>query len=196
MLAPGLQLFSLLTSLFCSDTNMSSNETTKTNPENFKEAKSIYEFTANDIQGNPVSLEKYRGHVSIIVNVASQCGLTKNNYAELVDIYDEYGESKGLKILAFPCNQFAGQEPGTNAEICQFMQKKNVKFDMFEKVSVNGNDAHPLWKYLKHKQGGTLGNFIKWNFTKFIIDKDGQPVERHGPNTNPKDLVNSLEKYW
>ncbi|XP_023024475.2 uncharacterized protein [Leptinotarsa decemlineata] len=166
------------------------------NPIDFKNAKSIYEFTANDIKGEPVSLEKYKGHVCIIVNVASQCGYTKNNYAELIELYDKYSESKGLRILAFPCNQFAGQEPGSNEEICQFMQKTNVNFDTFEKINVNGNDAHPLWKYLKHVQGGTLGNFIKWNFTKFIIDKNGVPVERHGPSTNPKDLVSSLEKYW
>lgn len=166
------------------------------NPDDYKNAKSIYEFTANDIKGNPVSLEKYRGHVCIIVNVASQCGLTKNNYAELVELYDEYSESKGLRILAFPCNQFGGQEPGNSDEICEFVRTKNVKFDMFEKINVNGNDAHPLWKYLKHKQGGTLGDFIKWNFSKFIIDKNGQPMERHGPNTNPKDLIKALEKYW
>lgn len=166
------------------------------NPENYKEAKSIYEFTADDITGQPVSLEKYRGHVCIIVNVASQCGYTKNNYKELVELHEEFGESKGLRILAFPCNQFGGQEPGDSTEICSFVAKKNVKFDMFAKVDVNGTKAHPLWNYLKYKQGGTLGDFIKWNFTKFIVDKEGQPVERHGPNTNPKDLVKSLEKYW
>lgn len=165
-------------------------------PDFYKNAKSIYEFTINNIEGNPVSLEKYKGHVSIIVNVASQCGYTKNNYAELVDLYNEYSETKALRILAFPCNQFGGQEPGNGEEICQFVKSKNVNFDMFEKINVNGNDAHPLWKYLKQKQGGTLGDFIKWNFTKFIIDKNGQPVERHGPSTNPKDLVKSLEKYW
>lgn len=102
----------------------------------------------------------------------------------------------GLRILGFPCNQFGGQEPGNAEEICSFVATKNVKFDMFEKIKVNGDDAHPLWKYLKHKQGGTLGDFIKWNFTKFIIDKNGQPVERHGPSTSPKDLLKSLEKYW
>nr|CAI5832885.1 unnamed protein product [Callosobruchus analis] len=166
------------------------------NPTDFKNAKSIYEFTANDIKGNPVSLEKYKGHVAIIVNVASNCGYTKNNYAELNELYDLYADSKGLRILAFPCNQFAGQEPGTNEEICEFTRNKGVKFDVFEKINVNGDDAHPLWKYLKHKQGGTLGDFIKWNFTKFIIDKNGQPVERHGPSTSPKELVKSLEKYW
>lgn len=166
------------------------------NPANPEKANSIYEFSAKDLKGETVSLEKYKGHVCIIVNVASNCGYTKNNYAELVELFNEYGESKGLRILAFPCNQFAGEEPGNNEEICQFISTKNVKFDVFEKVDVNGKNAHPLWTYLKHKQGGTLGNFIKWNFTKFIIDKNGQPVERHGPNTNPKDLVKFLEKYW
>ncbi|KAJ8926536.1 hypothetical protein NQ314_021090 [Rhamnusium bicolor] len=166
------------------------------NPENYKEAKSIYEFTAKDLNGDVMSLEKYRGHVCIIVNVASQCGYTKNNYAELVELYNEYAESKGLRILAFPCNQFAAEESGDSAQICQFVQSKHVTFDVFDKINVNGNDAHPLWNYLKYKQGGTLGDFIKWNFTKFIIDKNGQPVERRGPSTSPKDLVKSLEKYW
>ncbi|RZC00577.1 phospholipid hydroperoxide glutathione peroxidase, partial [Asbolus verrucosus] len=189
-------LFSVATTVLRVFSTLPPVMTTMSNPENPKAAKSIYEFSAKDIKGNEVSLEKYKDHVCIIVNVASQCGYTENNYAELVDLYDEYAEKKGLRILAFPCNQFAGQEPGTNEEICQFASAKNVKFDIFEKVNVNGNDAHPLWKYLKHKQGGTLGDFIKWNFTKFIIDKNGQPVERHGPSTNPKDLVKTLAKYW
>lgn len=166
------------------------------NPVDFKTASSIYDFTVKDIKGEDVSLEKYRGHVCIIVNVASQCGYTKNNYKELQDLYDEYSESKGLRILAFPCNQFGGQEPGDSEEIVCFARDRNVKFDMFHKIDVNGNNADPLWKYLKHKQGGTLGDFIKWNFTKFIIDKNGQPVERHGPSTDPKTLVKNLENYW
>jgi len=166
------------------------------NPKNPKEASSVYDFEAYNIKGEVVSLSKYKGHVLIIVNVASQCGYTKNNYAELVELFDEYSESKGLRILAFPCNQFAGQESGTNEEICEFVAKKNVKFDMFDKVDVNGDKAHPLYTYLKHKQGGTFGDFIKWNFTKFVIDKNGQPVERYGPSTNPKDMVKHLEKYW
>lgn len=171
-------------------------EGTLVNPESPKEASSIYDFQARDINGEIVSLEKYKGHVCIIVNVASQCGLTKNNYAELVELDEQYGESKGLKILGFPCNQFGGQEPGSSSDICSFVAKKNVKFDMFEKIDVNGDNVHPLYVYLKHKQGGVLGDFIKWNFTKFIIDKNGQPVERHGPTTSPKDLVKSLEKYF
>lgn len=171
MLVGGLQLFSIGAIIFRTFSSEVFAKAAMANPDNWKEAKSIYEFTANDIHGQPVSLEKYRGHVCIIVNVASQCGYTKNNYKELVDLHNEYSESKGLKILAFPCNQFGGQEPGDAAEICSFVATKNVKFDMFEKINVNGNNAHPLWKYLKHKQGGTLGDFIKWNFTKFIIDK-------------------------
>lgn len=166
-----------------------------TNPD-YKKAQSIYEFTAKTIKGEEVSLEKYRGHVCIIVNVASQCGYAKNHYNELNELYNEYGESKGLRILGFPCNQFAGQEPGDSQQICQLIQTKNLKLDMFEKIDVNGNNAHPLWNYLKYKQGGLLVDAIKWNFTKFIIDKNGQPVERHGPNTSPKNLIQSLEKYW
>lgn len=164
--------------------------------DSWKNASSIYDFTAKDIDGKDVPLEKYRGHVAIIVNVASECGLTASNYKELVELHEAYAESKGLRILAFPCNQFGGQEPGNAKEIMCFIKTKKVEFDMFEKIDVNGENAHPLWKFLKHKQGGTLGEFIKWNFTKFIIDKNGQPVERHAPSTNPKDLISSLEKYW
>ncbi|CAG9762371.1 unnamed protein product [Ceutorhynchus assimilis] len=163
------------------------------NPENPKAAKSIYEFTVKDIKGNDVSLEKYRGHVCIIVNVASACGLTNSNYADLNELYTKY-EDKGLKILAFPCNQFGHQESGSNDQICEFVSKKNVKFDLFDKVNVNGADAHPLWVYLKSKQGGTLGSFIKWNFTKFVVDKEGQVVERHSPTSSPKDI--KLDAYF
>ncbi|KAI4470892.1 glutathione peroxidase [Holotrichia oblita] len=166
------------------------------NPVNPKEAKSIYEFCAKNIQGELTSLDKYKGHVCIIVNVASQCGYAKNHYAELTELYDNYADSKGLKILTFPCNQFGGQEPGDGTEICSVMPKKNIKFDMYEKIDVNGSEAHPLWSYLKHKQGGLLGDFIKWNFTKFIIDKNGQPVARDGPNVSPKELIKKLEKHW
>lgn len=165
------------------------------NPE-YKTAKSIHEFTVKNIKGEDINLDAYKGHVCIIVNVASQCGLTANNYKQLNELYEQYGESKGLRILAFPCNQFAGQEPGNPEEIVCFAADRKVKFDLFEKVDVNGDSASPLWKFLKYKQGGTLGSFIKWNFTKFIVDKDGVPVERHGPNVDPLDLVKSLEKYW
>lgn len=166
------------------------------NPADFKQAQSIYEFSAYSINGQPINLDKYKGHVCIIVNVASQCGLTKTNYKELVELYEKYGESKGLRILAFPCNQFGGQEPGNSKKLCEFIATRNVKFDVFEKVKVNGDEAHPLWKFLKYKQSGTFGDAIKWNFTKFIIDKNGMPVERHGPTTNPNELIQSLKKYF
>ncbi|KAG8183673.1 hypothetical protein JTE90_010145 [Oedothorax gibbosus] len=132
---------------------------------NWKSAKSIYDFSAIDIDGNEVSLEKYRGHVAIIVNVASN-------------------------------NQFGGQEPGTEAQIKEFVKQYNVSFDMFSKINVNGDNTHPLWSYLKNKQGGTLGNFIKWNFSKFLIDKNGQPVKRYAPNVEPNALEPDLLKYF
>lgn len=163
---------------------------------NWREANCIYDFTAKNINGVEIPLSAYKGHVCIIVNVASECGLAKNNYKELVELYDAYSESKGLKILAFPCNQFGGQEPGDSNAICSYINSRKVKFDVFEKINVNGSDSHPLWKYLKHQKGGTVGDFIKWNFTKFIVDKNGQVVGRYGPNTSPKELLNSLEKYW
>ncbi|XP_050441699.1 uncharacterized protein LOC126846384 isoform X2 [Adelges cooleyi] len=163
--------------------------------DDWKNATSVYDFTVKDIKGNDLSLEKYKGFVLIIVNVASKCGYTAKHYKELNELDEKYRD-KGLRILAFPCNQFGGQEPGDSDAICSFAEKKSVKFDLFEKVNVNGSDAHPLWKYLKEKQGGTLIDAIKWNFTKFIVDKSGQPVERHAANVSPLGLEKSLEKYF
>jgi len=163
----------------------------------WKKAKSIYEFSADDIDGNKVSMEKYKGHVCVIVNVATKCGFTDKSYEQLQAIYDELGAAKGLRILGFPCNQFSSQEPGTNAEIKEFAKSKfGVTFDMFSKIDVNGDGAHPLFKYLKFKQGGTFGDFIKWNFSKFIVDKQGQPVERYAPTVEPFVLKKDLDKYW
>lgn len=164
--------------------------------DDWKNATSIYDFSAKDIDGNDVSLEKYRGHVCIIINVACKCGLTGSNYPQLQVLHEKFADSKGLRILGFPCNQFAGQEPWSEEEIKEFIKQYDVKFDMFSKTNVNGDDAHPLWKYLKSKQGGFLGSFIKWNFTKFLIDKQGQPVKRYGPNVNPSDIEKDLEAYW
>jgi len=163
-----------------------------------KKANSIYEFSAVDIDGNEVSLEKYKGHVCIIVNVASKWGKTDVNYKQLVDMYQRYSEAAGLRILGFPCNQFGGQEPGTEAEIKEFaMGKYNVTFDMFSKINVNGGDTHPLWAYLKDKQGGFLMNAIKWNFTKFVVDKEGQPTARFGPTDDPIPKVeDECKKYF
>jgi len=162
----------------------------------WKSAKSIYDFSAIDIDGNDVSLEKYKGHVAIIVNVASKWGMTPQNYQQLQALYEKYAESKGLRILGFPSNQFGGQEPGTEAQIKEFVKQYNVQFDLFSKINVNGDNIHPLWSYLKKKQGGTLGNFIKWNFSKFLIDKNGQPVKRYAPNFEPKDIEPDLLKYF
>lgn len=166
------------------------------NPENWKDATSIYEFSAKSIDGEVVSLNKYKGHVCVIVNVASRCGHTKSNYEQFVELHDKYAEEKGLRILAFPCNQFGKQEPGDSAAICKFAEKRNVKFDVFEKINVNGPTAHPLWNYLKEKIAGPKGKAIKWNFTKFIINQDGEPVERFTPATKPLTLVKTLEKYF
>jgi len=162
----------------------------------WKSATSIYDFSAIDIDGNEVSLEKYRGHVSVIANVASKWGATAKNYSQLQALYEKYSESHGLRILGFPCNQFGGQEPGTEADIKEFIKKYNVQFDMYSKINVNGDNTHPLFSYLKSKLGGTLGSFIKWNFTKFVVDKNGQPVKRFGPNEEPNAMEPDLLKYF
>jgi len=163
-------------------------------------ARSIYEFSGKTLEGGLVNLDKYRGKVLVVVNVASKWGKTKVNYNQLVSLHEKYGaEAGGFTVLAFPCNQFGSQEPGSAAEIRAFADKFNVKFDMFEKCDVNGNNAHPVWVYLKEKQGGLLGNSIKWNFTKFLIDKEGQPVARYGPMDDPipkieKAIIEELAK--
>lgn len=157
--------------------------------------QTIYDFSATDIDGYEVSMEKYKGHPCIITNVASKWGLTSVSYTELVQLHEKY-EAQGLRILAFPCDQFGGQEPGTEAEIKKFAEGFGVKFDMFSKIKVNGPDTHPLWSFLKSKQGGLLGNFIKWNFTKFLVDKEGKPVARYSPQTSPIPTIEKdLEKY-
>ncbi|XP_047036726.1 juvenile hormone epoxide hydrolase-like [Helicoverpa zea] len=161
----------------------------------YEKAKTVYEFTVKDSKGQDVKLDKYKGKVLIIVNVASQCGYTNVHYEQLNQLHERYNQ-KGLRILAFPCNQFGGQEPGSMKEILQFTKQKKVKFDLFEKIEVNGDNAHPLWKFLKKAQGGLMGDFIKWNFSKFIVDRNGIPVERFGPNTNPLDLEPYLAKLW
>jgi len=163
--------------------------------EDWKNATSVYDFTVKDIKGEDVSLEKYKGFVLIIVNVASQCGYSSTHYKELVELDEKYRD-QGLRILAFPCNQFGGQEPGDAENICSFADKQKVKFDTFEKLKVNGNDAHPLWKYLKSKQGGLLLDAIKWNFTKFIVDKSGQPVERYAANKSPLSMEENLKNIF
>lgn len=164
--------------------------------KNWNSAHTIYDFHAKDIHGNDVSLEKYRGHVCIIVNVASECGLTNTNYKELVELYEKYSKKEGLRILAFPSNQFGGQEPGNAEQILDFIKKYNVTFDVFEKVNVNGDDAHPLWKWLKTQAGGFITDSIKWNFTKFIINKEGTVASRYSPHQSPSEMETDLKKYF
>jgi glutathione peroxidase-family protein len=118
--------------------------------------------------------------------------LAEKNYTQLVQLHREFSETRGLRILAFPCNQFANQEPGTEEEIKQYAAGYGVEFDMFSKINVNGSNAHPLYKYLKKKQTGNLGSFIKWNYTKFLCDRNGIPVKRYGPNTSPLDIVGDM----
>ncbi|CAN1194435.1 Probable glutathione peroxidase 2 [Linum perenne] len=157
---------------------------------------SIYDFTVKDIKGKDVSLGEYKGKVLLIVNVASKCGLTHANYKELNLLYQNY-KDQGLEILAFPCNQFAGQEPGTNDQIeesaCTIFK---AEFPIFDKVDVNGKNTAEVYKYLKSEKGGFLGDAIKWNFTKFLVNKDGKVVARYAPTTSPlkieKDIQNLL----
>ncbi|RVE52162.1 hypothetical protein evm_003235 [Chilo suppressalis] len=158
------------------------------------QTKTIYDFTVKDLNGKQIKLEKYKGHVVLIVNVASQCGLTDTNYKELNILYEKYAE-RGLRILAFPCNQFGGQEPGSPEEIFQFTKDRGVKFDIFEKVNVNGGNTHPLWNFLKTSQAGFITDFIKWNFSKFLVDRNGVPVERFAPTVSPLELEKYLDKY-
>ena len=152
------------------------------------------QFNAFSIDGNDVSLSAFDGEVCLIVNVASRCGYTRQ-YKGLQRLHEAYAE-KGLRILAFPCNQFGGQEPGTNAEIAGFCESKYaVGFRMFSKLSVNGNDAHPLFKWLKAQAPGLLGTEgIKWNFTKFLVHRDGQTVTRFGTQTEPAKLRHAIEQ--
>ncbi|KAH9783747.1 glutathione peroxidase [Citrus sinensis] len=158
--------------------------------------KSIYDFTVKDIRGNDVSLSGYRGKVLLVVNVASKCGLTQSNYKELNVLYEKY-KNQEFEILAFPCNQFAGQEPGSNEEIqevaCTMFK---AEFPIFDKIDVNGKNAAPIYKFLKSEKGGFLGDAIKWNFTKFLVNKEGKVVERYAPTTSPlkieKDIQNLL----
>lgn len=153
----------------------------------------IYDFQANDIQGKPVNLADYKGKVLLIVNTASACGLTPQ-FEGLQKLHAEYAD-KGLAIVGFPCNQFASQDPKGNDEIAQFCQLNyGVDFQMMEKVKVNGGDAHELFKWLRAELPGTLGSqMIKWNFTKFLIARDGTPVKRFSPQTTPDKIEADIQ---
>ncbi|RZI50612.1 glutathione peroxidase [Aeribacillus pallidus] len=153
----------------------------------------VYDFDVKTADGQTISLLQYKGNVMLIVNTASYCGFTEQ-YKDLQNLYETYKE-KGFVVLAFPCNQFGNQEPGTDEEIQTFCENYGVTFPVFSKIDVRGPNAHLLFVYLTEQIPGVFGTkMIKWNFTKFLIDRDGNPVERFVPQTNPKDIAPYIEK--
>lgn len=154
---------------------------------------SVYRFSVPTGTGEEKSLEDYRGKVLLIVNTASKCGFTPQ-YQGLQSLYDQYAE-RGLLILAMPCNQFGGQEPGSNAEVQEFCQLNyGLSFPVMGKIEVNGSGRHPLYSYLTSQAKGIVTESIKWNFTKFLVDRQGQVVKRFAPITKPADIAADIEK--
>ena len=156
--------------------------------------ESFYDFKANDINGKEVSMSSYEGKVVLIVNVASSCGFTPQ-YEGLQKLYDEHKE-EGLEILAFPCNQFGEQEKGDGEEIKNFCEKNySITFPIFEKVEVNGNDAHPIFKFIKEQKKGFMGTeSIKWNFSKFLLNRNGEVINRYGSLDVPENLEGDIKQ--
>ncbi|WP_397599714.1 glutathione peroxidase [Silvanigrella sp.] len=156
--------------------------------------ESIYDFEAKDINGNVKKLSEFKGSALLVVNTASKCGFTPQ-FDGLEKLFKNYS-NKGFQILGFPCNQFGSQEPGDENEIKNFCSLTyNVTFPMFAKVEVNGNNAHPLYKYLKKNSKGFLGTeFVKWNFTKFLIGKNGEVLKRYAPTDTPDEIAKDLEE--
>ena len=154
----------------------------------------IYDFSAKNSNGESINLSEYKGKTLLIVNVASKCGFTPQ-YKELEEIYKEY-KSQGLEILAFPCNQFGSQEPGNIEEIKNFCSLNyDVSFPLFSKVDVNGKEAAPVYEFLKESLPGILGSkAVKWNFTKFLVNKDGIPEARYAPTDKPMDILKDIKK--
>jgi glutathione peroxidase len=154
----------------------------------------VHDFSVNDIRGEPVRLDRYNGEVLLIVNVASECGFTPQ-YAGLQALQEKF-HSRGFEVLGFPCNQFGKQEPGSEAEIAAFCDTNyHVTFPMFAKIDVNGAAAAPLFRYLKTEKPGLLGSeAIKWNFTKFLVDRGGQVLKRFAPNDTPESIAPDIEK--
>lgn len=152
----------------------------------------IYDFTAERMDGNTQAFSEYKGKVLLIVNTASKCGFTPQ-FEGLEALHKQY-ESQGLIVIGFPCNQFGSQDPGSNDEIGAFCQKNyGVSFPMMAKVDVNGAEAHPIFKWLKEQKGGLLTDGIKWNFTKFLVDSNGQVVDRYAPTTKPEAIKADIE---
>ena len=154
----------------------------------------VYDYSATTISGKEVAIADFKGKVLLVVNTASKCGLTPQ-FKDLEALYEQYKE-QGLMILGFPCNQFLSQDPASNEEISEFCQLNyGVTFPMFAKIDVNGDEAHPLFKHLKEAAPGLLGmNAIKWNFTKFLVDRQGNVIERYAPTTVPLDIAKDIEK--
>ncbi len=153
---------------------------------------SIYDFKADSLKGDTVSLKDFEGKVLLVVNTASACGFTPQ-YAGLEALQKDFA-ARGFTVLGFPCNQFGGQEPGTAEEIAGFCQTTyDVSFPLFAKIDVNGTLAHPLYNFLKSEKSGLLGPAIKWNFTKFLVDRSGRVVDRFSPTTKPEALRDKIE---
>lgn len=157
-------------------------------------ASDIYSFSVKTMDQQDKSLADYQGKVLLIVNTASQCGFTPQ-YRDLQTLYDKY-HAQGFEVLAFPCNQFAGQEPGDNKEIAEFCQLNyQITFPLFAKIEVNGRNTAPVFRYLKSQSRGFLGiSSIKWNFTKFLVNRHGKVVKRYAPITSPSQMVDDIEK--
>ena len=154
---------------------------------------SIYQFEAELLEGQNKSMSDYEGKVLLIVNTASKCGFTPQ-FAGLEKLYEQY-KNQGFEVLGFPSNQFGGQDPGSNEQIGEFCQRNyGVTFPMFAKVDVKGPEAHIVFRYLTNNSKGVLGNGIKWNFTKFLINKKGQVVNRYAPTTKPETLIADIEQ--
>lgn len=152
----------------------------------------FYDLKATSLQGKEIKMDLYKGKVVLVVNTASKCGFTPQ-YEGLQKLYETY-KDQGLEILGFPCNQFGKQEPGSAEDIGEFCRiNYGVTFQMFEKIDVNGDETHPIYLYLKDELPGKLGKKIKWNFTKFLIDAEGQPVKRYSSSTKPEKLVKDIE---
>jgi len=152
----------------------------------------VYDFTAKSLAGEDIPRKRFEGQVLLIVNTASGCGFTPQ-YKGLQALHEEFAP-RGFSVLGFPCNQFGSQEPGDAAQIEQFCASNYaITFSMFARIDVNGSNAHPLYQYLKNEKSGLLGASIKWNFTKFLIDRSGQVVARHAPTTTPESLRKEIE---
>ncbi|GMP96257.1 hypothetical protein CsSME_00044979 [Camellia sinensis var. sinensis] len=163
--------------------------------ESIKEPQSVYAFTVKDAKGNDVDLSIYKGKVLLIVNVASKCGMTSSNYMELNQLYQKYKDEAGLEILAFPCNQFGEEEPGSNDQILEFVCTHfKSEYPIFDKIEVNGENAAPLYKFLKLGKWGIIGDDIQWNFAKFLVDKNGQAVDRYYPTTSPLTIERDVKQ--